>query len=52
MESIKNSKFENSKYLNFMKQLNAGVIEISENDIKTNDEKLKEFEINEEIKEV
>lgn len=35
-----------------MKQLNAGVIEISENDIKTNDEKLKEFEINEEIKEV
>jgi len=50
MESIKNSKFENSKYLSFMKQLNSGVIEISGNELKTNEDKLKEFEINEEIK--
>lgn len=52
MEAIKNPKFENSKYLSFMKQLNAGVIEIQENQLTTNEEKLREYEVEEEIKEV
>lgn len=52
MEAIKNPKFENSKYLSFMKQLNAGVIEIQENQLTTNEEKLREYEVVEEIKEV
>lgn len=49
MESLKGSKFENSEYLNFIKQLNSGAFEIQGNELKTNEEKLLEYEINKEI---
>ena len=43
LNQVPSEKVQNSEFLGFMKQLNTGALEINDNGVETNSEKMKEF---------